>query len=157
MGKEKALGTWKNKVFGNIGFMSFVNVHLHYLAVLGAQRNRSKASPLHCRESFAFQEGKLSLCLSHHRKKLLIIYSHRYALFCATHTHTPKHTSSALQQAARILIKTFAINESLLHAQRGNGSAVCSQAPKLEHRCTNIGINTCIPTKRSQNDLMTFS
>ncbi len=79
--------------------MSYVDAHLHYLAVLGAQRNRSKLSRFHCWEFVAFQERKLSLHPSHREKKmLLIIYDHRMAciILCHTHTHTHWHQTGDL-------------------------------------------------------------
>lgn len=70
--------------------MSSVIAHVYYLAVLGVQHNRSKASHLHCGELFCIPGRKIVTV------KLLIIYIGRYALFWATHT-SHLHNSRQLE------------------------------------------------------------
>lgn len=96
-----------------------MNANLHYLAVLRVQRERSKPSRLHCWETFSIPgKGKSCHCVPSHqrnKKKKKCSWSFTitgwHALFCAACAHHRRYSGQD-----RLLIKRFAICESLLHA-----------------------------------------
>lgn len=83
-------------------------------------------------------------------------FDHLQSQVCIILCHT--HTPSVLQQTARILIKTFAINESLWH------TAHCGEtAQRFVHKHSKWNTDaekhalTHTPTKLNQNVIMTFT
>lgn len=107
MGKEKA----PEMCAGKVAVLWALNVRLHYLAVPGVQRGRSKASHLHCREFWARQNRKLSLDPSRLKKKsfwsctvkmVCIILGHTYHLH---HSRQLEYWSTYLPLAQPVVPK----------------------------------------------------
>lgn len=96
--REKAKTQGRHEKLKRFFFMSSVNVHLHYLAVLGMPRNRSKPPHASTVGNFFFSRhrmgmGKLSPCAPLHRKKYAFdhLRSQDGMHYSSPHTHTHLH------------------------------------------------------------------
>lgn len=92
------------------------SVHPHYLVVLGVECNRSKPPLLGI---FSVPGTKVVTASLSSKKKEKKAFDHLQSQD-GMHYSLP-HTHSLLHQAAGLLIKRFAICESLLRAPWGNG------------------------------------
>lgn len=100
LGQKKRHEKWKVRY--NTSFMSTVNVHLHYSAVLGLQHDRSKSLMLPLLGIFSFQEGNLSLHPSYRRTAFDHIKSQNWMHYSAQHTHTHTHIPTHLHYSGQI-------------------------------------------------------